>query len=198
MTGTNSFTSRIARGLLAVFGWKLVVEPPTRPKAVIIFYPHTSNWDFFIGIVARSGVALTIHWAGKDSLFSWPLGTLSKSLGGIPLKRGQRANQVAQLAAEFGRRDSFYLAIAPEGTRRRTDAWKSGFYRLALAAKVPLGLAFIDYPRREIGIMGYLTLCGDEAVDLANIRAAYVGRIGKHPDQQGPIVLAATDNRNKT
>lgn len=198
MTGPNSLPSRIARGLLAVFGWKLVVEPPTAPKAVIIFYPHTSNWDFFIGIVARSGVALSIHWAGKDSLFSWPLRSLSKALGGIPIKRGQRANQVAQLTAEFAKHERFYLAIAPEGTRRKTDAWKSGFYRLALAANVPLGLAFIDYPRREIGIMGYLTLCGDEAVDLANIRDAYAGRIGKHPDQQGPIAFAATDNRNKT
>ena len=196
MTGPVSLTSRIARRLLQGFGWKLVVVPPTVAKAVIVFYPHTSNWDFFIGIVARSAVALTIHWAGKDSLFSWPLRALSKSLGGIPIKRGQRANQVAQLAAEFGRRESFYLAIAPEGTRRRTEAWKSGFYRLALAAGVPIGLAFIDYPRREIGILGTLTLCGDEAIDFANIREAYAGRIGKYPDQQGKIALAATDNRN--
>lgn len=191
----------IARRLLAAFGWKLVVEPPTVPKAVIIFYPHTSNWDFVIGILARSAIALPVRFAGKDSLFSWPLGALVKRLGGIPIKRGQRANQVAQLAAEFGKHDSFYLAIAPEGTRRRTDSWHSGFYRLALAVKVPVGLAFIDYPKREIGIMGYLTLSGDEAVDLANISKAYAGRIGKHPDQQGPIclhpALAATDHRNK-
>ncbi len=197
---TQSFSCRIARRLLAAFGWSLVVEPPSSPKAVIVFYPHTSNWDFFIGITAKSAVALDIHWAGKDSLFSWPLATLSKSFGGIPVKRGQRANQVAQLAAEFGKRESFYLAIAPEGTRRRTDVWKSGFYRLALAARVPVGLAFIDYPRREIGIMGYLTLCGDEASDFANIRKAYAGRIGKYPHQQGPICLhpapAASNNRN--
>ncbi len=196
MTRSASFAGKLARRLLGAFGWKLLVQPPAAPKAVIVFYPHTSNWDFVIGILARSAVTLEIHWAGKDSLFSWPMRTLSKSLGGIPLKRGQRANQVAQLAAEFGRRDSFYLAIAPEGTRRRTEAWKSGFYRLALAAGVPIGLAFIDYSRREIGILGYLTLCGDEAIDFANIREAYAGRIGKYPDQQGKIALAATDHRN--
>ena len=170
-------------------------------KAVVIFYPHTSNWDFVVGILARSAIALPVHFAGKDSLFTWPLGALFRSLGGIPIHRGQRANQVAQLAAEFGKHDSFYLAIAPEGTRRRTEAWRSGFYRLALAVQVPIGLAFIDYPRREIGILGYLTLSGDEAADLANIREAYAGRLGRHPDQQGPIclrpALATTDNRNK-
>ena len=142
-----------------------------------------------------------MHFAGKDSLFSWPFGWLFKRLGGIPIKRGERANQVAQLVAEFGKHDRFYLAIAPEGTRRRTDAWRSGFYRLALAAQVPVCLAFIDYPRREIGILGTLALCGDETLDLANIRAAYAGRIGKHPQQQGPIcldpTLAAAETRNK-
>lgn len=201
MTGPASFTGSVARRLLAAFGWKLVVTPPTVPKAVIIFYPHTSNWDFVIGILARSAIALPVHFAGKDSLFHWPFRTLFKRLGGIPINRQQRANQVAQLAAEFGKHDSFYLAIAPEGTRRRTAAWRSGFYRLALAARVPVGLAFIDYPKREIGIMGTLALSGDEAADLAMISEAYAGRIGKHPDQQGPIclhpALATSDNRNK-
>lgn len=201
MTRPASFVGRVARYLLAAFGWKLVYQPPTVPKAVIIFYPHTSNWDFVIGILARSAIALPVHFAGKDSMFVWPFGVLFRGLGGIPVKRGQRANQVAQLAAEFERHDSFYLAIAPEGTRRMTDSWRSGFYRLALAARVPVGLAFIDYPKREIGITGYLTLCDDEAVDLAQIREAYAGRQGKHPGQQGKIALAAAfatmNNRNK-
>lgn len=202
MTASASLTGRFARRLLSAFGWKVSVEPPAVPKAVIIFYPHTSNWDFVIGILAKSTLTFPVRFAGKDSLFSWPTAWLFRRLGGIPVKRGQRANQVAQLAAEFGKHRSFYLAIAPEGTRRLTTGWKSGFYRLALAASVPLGLAFIDYPKREIGVMGYLTLGGDEAVDLANIRAAYIGRIGKHPEQQGPISLlpafAADDHRNKT
>ena len=195
MTLPASLTGRIARRLLAGLGWKLVVEPPNVPKAVVIFYPHTSNWDFVIGILARSAIELPVHFAGKHSLFAWPLGAVFRRLGGIPINRGQRANQVAQLAAEFAKHERFYLAIAPEGTRRRTDSWHSGFYRLALAVRVPVGLAFIDYPKREIGILDYLTLCGDEAVDLAKISEAYAGRLGKHPAQQGKIALAATDKR---
>ncbi len=200
MTRPSSFAGSVAHRLLAAFGWKVVVEPPAAPRVVIIFYPHTSNWDFVVGILAKRTLAFPVHWAGKDSLFGWPFGALFRRLGGIPVKRGQRANQVAQLAAEFEKHERFYLAIAPEGTRRRTEVWRSGFYRLALAARVPVGLAFIDYPKREIGIMAYLTLSGDETNDFANIREAYAGRIGKYPLQQGPIRLqqapVASNHRN--
>ena len=180
----------IARRLLAAFGWKVVYQPPTMLKAVIVFYPHTSNWDFVIGVLARAVINLPVHWAGKDNLFRWPLRALFQRMGGIPVNRRIHTGFVAQMAAEYGRRSRFYLAITPEGTRRLTPFWKSGFYRLALAAKVPLALAFIDYPKREIGIMGYLALSGDEHSDLGRIAEAYVGRLGKYPAQQAPIALA--------
>ena len=190
MTRPTSFVGKMAQRLLAAFGWKLVYQPPAVPKAVIVFYPHTSNWDFVIGIVARAVIDLPVHWAGKDDLFRWPLRTLFTKLGGVPVNRRERTGFVAQMAAEYRRRRRFYLAITPEGTRRRTDFWKSGFYRLALAADVPLGLAFIDYPRREIGILGYLSLSGDEKSDLQRIAARYAGRRGKYPEQEGRIALA--------
>lgn len=187
----------IARGLLAAFGWTVVLAPPGKPKAVVVFYPHTSNWDFVVGILARSALSLPAHFAGKDSLFRWPFGAVFRALGGIPVNRRERTGFVTQMAAEFARRDKFYLAIAPEGTRRLTSGWKSGFYRLALAAGVPLALAFIDYRKREIGIMGYLELCGDEAVDIGRLRGAYAGCSGRRPQMQGPIALLA-DKRDKT
>ncbi|HUW35900.1 MAG TPA: 1-acyl-sn-glycerol-3-phosphate acyltransferase [Rhodocyclaceae bacterium] len=190
MTPPSSFVGRLARRLLAAFGWKLVYQPPAEPKAIIVFYPHTSNWDFVIGIVARAVIGLPVHWAGKDDLYRWPFRVLFKRLGGIPVNRRERTGFVTQMAAEFARRERFYLAITPEGTRRFTSCWKSGFYRLALAAKVPLGLAFIDYPRREIGIMGYLTLSGDEDPDLGRIAASYAGRRGKYPEQEGRIAFS--------
>ena len=190
MTRPTSFVGKMAQRLLAAFGWKLVYQPPAVPKAVIVFYPHTSNWDFVIGIVARAVIDLPVHWAGKDDLFRWPLRTLFTKLGGVPVNRRERTGFVSQMAAEYARRHRFYLAITPEGTRRRTDFWKSGFYRLALAADVPLGLAFIDYPRREIGILGYLTLSGDEKSDLQRIAASYAGRHGKYPEQEGPIAFS--------
>jgi 1-acyl-sn-glycerol-3-phosphate acyltransferase len=176
-----------AAWLLGLFGWTVELVPPPGPKCVLIFYPHTSNWDFVIGIVARTAIWLPVYWAGKDTLFRWPFGGLFRWLGGIPVNRRERTGLTERLAREFAQRKRFYLAIAPEGTRSRTDHWKSGFYRLALAAKVPLALAFIDYPRKEIGIGAYLDLVGDERRDLEAIRRFYADKTGRQPGNQGDI-----------
>lgn len=179
--------SRLCRALLGLFGWRVPLVPPPVPKAVVIFYPHTSNWDFPIGVLARAAVAIPIGFIGKDSLFRPPFGGLFRWLGGIPVNRRERTGFVAALAALFAQRDSLYLAIAPEGTRARGNHWKSGFYRVALAAGVPLGLAFIDYPRREVGILGWLALTGNEAEDLAQLRALYAGKRGRIAENAGDI-----------
>jgi len=173
--------------LLGLFGWRVELVPPAVQKCVVIFYPHTSNWDFVIGIVARTAIWLPVYWAGKDTLFRWPFGGLFRWLGGIPVNRREHTGLTERLAREFAQRKRFYLAIAPEGTRSRTDHWKSGFYRLALAAKVPLALAFIDYPRRQIGIGAYLDLTGDEHRDLEAIRRFYADKTGRQPGNQGDI-----------
>jgi len=192
----SSLTRRLARRLLTLAGWKVMYRAPATKKAVIVFYPHTSNWDFVIGILVRSAIRLPVRFAAKDTLFAWPLGAVFRRLGGIPVNRRERTGFVTQMAAEFRRRDEFYLAITPEGTRRLTPGWKSGFYRLALEAGVPLGLAFIDYARREIGVVDYLTLVGDEEADFQHIRQNYAGRLGRHPAQQAPIALLATEKRD--
>lgn len=179
--------SRLSRILLRLFGWRVVFVPPPGPKAVVIVYPHTSNWDFPIGILARAAIALPVGFVGKHTLFRAPFGGLFRRLGGIPVDRRQRAGFVDALVAAFARSERLYLAIAPEGTRARTDHWKSGFYRVALAARVPVGLAFIDYARREIGVEHWLTLSGDVAADLARMRACYAGRRGRHPGLEGEI-----------
>jgi len=177
----------LAAWVLGLFGWTVEAAPPPGQKCVVIFYPHTSNWDFVIGIVARSAIWLPIQWAGKDTLFRWPLGGVFRWLGGIPVNRRERTGLTARLTQEFAQRKRFYLAITPEGTRSRTDRWKSGFYHLALAAKVPLGLAYIDYPRKRIGVGAYLELTGNEAADLEALRRFYADKTGKHPEHQGEI-----------
>lgn len=182
-----SLRARIAAAVLRLIGWRLAYAPPPGPKAVVVVYPHTSNWDFPIGVLARAAVAIPIGFIGKDSLFRPPFGGLFRWLGGIPVNRRERTGFVAALAALFAQRDSLYLAIAPEGTRARGDHWKSGFYRVALAAGVPLGLAFIDYPRREVGILGWLALTGNEAEDLAQLRALYAGKRGRIAENAGDI-----------
>ena len=179
--------SRLCRSVLGLFGWRVVFVPPPGPKAVVIVYPHTSNWDFPIGILARAVIAIPIGFIGKDTLFRPPFGALFRWLGGIPVNRRESTGLVAALARQFASHDSLYLAIAPEGTRSNVDHLKSGFYRVALAANVPLGLAFIDYARREIGVDVWLDLVGREEEDLARIRAHYVGKRGRKPENEGEI-----------
>lgn len=177
----------IARTLLRLFGWT-VIEPRERPAhAVIVGYPHTSNWDGVVALLSKVALGLPANWVGKDALFRWPIGDLMRHLGGIPVDRSARHGFVAQMAAEFATRPTFLLVIAPEGTRRLTSGWKSGFYRIALAAKVPVALAFVDYSLRQAGILTYLTMTGDPATDIAAIAAHYEGRQGKHPELASPI-----------
>jgi 1-acyl-sn-glycerol-3-phosphate acyltransferase len=179
----------LALRVLRTFGWSVVLAQPVPRRCVVIFYPHTSNWDFPLGLLAKWTVGLPFRWVAKDSLFRTPLRPFFQRWGGIPVDRASPEGFIEQLRREMESHDDFRIAITPEGTRRRTEYWKSGFYRLARAAQVPLVLAFIDYPRRRVGIGGRLDLTGDVAVDMAAIAAFYDGLVGKHPDQMGPIRL---------
>ncbi|MBT9523513.1 MAG: 1-acyl-sn-glycerol-3-phosphate acyltransferase [Dechloromonas sp.] len=177
----------LARGLLKLFGWT-VSEPPARPaRAVLVGYPHTSNWDGVIALFTKLALGLDARWVAKDALFRGPLDWIFRRLGGIPIKRDVRNGFVAEMATQFAANPNFLLVIAPEGTRSLTNGWKSGFYRIALQAKVPVALAFVDYSRREAGILTYLTMTGDPAADIAAIAAHYAGRQGKHPELAAPI-----------
>lgn len=180
---------RFAMWAMRASGWTIRLRQPVPERCVVIFYPHTSNWDTIIGLCAKWVIGLRIHFIGKDTLFRWPLRPLFISWGGIPVNRREPAGFVAAIAREFAQRDEFILALAPEGTRGRTECWKSGFYRIARAANVPLALAFIDYAAREIGVGDYIDLTGDVAADMARIRAFYAGKRGRHPQNQSPICL---------
>jgi 1-acyl-sn-glycerol-3-phosphate acyltransferase len=192
-------SARICAALLRIAGWHLAYRPPPGPKALVLFYPHTSNWDFVLAMLAKGAIGLPLRWAGKDTLFRRPFGAFFRSLGGVPVNRRERTGFVGQMAEEFRRRDSFYLGMAPEGTRSLTQGWKSGFYHLALAADVPLLLAYLDFPTRQIGVCDYLALTGDEAHDMVAIAAVYVGKAGKYPALQSPIRLlsCAADHEPK-
>jgi 1-acyl-sn-glycerol-3-phosphate acyltransferase len=179
--------ARISAALMKLAGWRLVYVPPPGPKSVIIVYPHTSNWDFPVGLLARSVAGIRCHFAAKDTLFRGPFGRWLARVGGIPVNRREATGFVGQLEQAFGRRDEFHVVFTPEGTRSRTEHWKSGFYRLALAARVPLGLGFIDYARREVGIGAWIDLTGDEEADLARIRDFYSGKRGRRHELAGPI-----------
>ncbi len=181
----------VAGMILRLFGWSTVLTPAPGRKTVIIFYPHTSNWDFPLGVLFRAKHQLQVRWAGKDTLFRWPLRGLFIALGGIPINRRIATGVVAQLVAEFARNDDFSICLAPEGTRAKTAQLKSGFYRLAIEANVPVGLAFADYRRKQIGIEHWITLSGDETADLEAIRAGYADKTALYPEKAGVIGFKA-------
>jgi 1-acyl-sn-glycerol-3-phosphate acyltransferase len=176
-------------GILRLCGWRRVLVPLPAPKGIIVVYPHTSNWDFFIGVVYKIGTALPARWVGKHTIFRWPVRRLLVSLGGIPIRRDQRSGLVEAMLAEFAKHERMWLAVTPEGTRSRTEYWKSGFYRIALAGKLPVALGYIDYATRTIGIDTYLTLTGDVAADFARIREFYRDKRGRRPENEGEIRL---------
>ena len=185
--------SRAAFRLLRFFGWHVVLAQPVPRKCVVVFYPHTSNWDFAVGLLAKWATGIDFRWIGKHTLFATPLGPWFVRWGGIPVNRGATAGFVAQVAATYEAQDDFPLVITPEGTRGRTRHWKSGFYRLALAVRAPVGLAFIDRARRRVGIGAWLELAGDEAADLAAMRAFYADKHGWNPRLAGPIRFRSRD-----
>ncbi|HUO19066.1 MAG TPA: 1-acyl-sn-glycerol-3-phosphate acyltransferase [Steroidobacteraceae bacterium] len=175
--------------LLRLLGWRSVLVPPPVPKGIIVVYPHTSNWDFIIGILYKIATGLQVRWLGKDTLFRWPVRRLLVRLGGIPVNRRDPSGFVDALLAEFARSESLWLGMAPEGTRAPTDHWKSGFYRLALAGGLSVGLGYIDYATRTVGLETYVSLTGDPAQDFARIRACYAGKRGLRPGNEGVIRL---------
>ena len=178
-----------ARLVLALSGWKLIEGASIPPKAVLLGYPHTSNWDLLATLVGLAALGIKPRWAGKDTMFRGWRGPIMRSLGGIPVNRRASTGFVGRMAEEIATHDTFLLAIAPEGTRARAEGWKSGFYRIALAARVPVVAGVADYHRKELGILAVLTMTGDEDADMARIEALYHGREGLRPVNKSPIRL---------
>lgn len=184
-----TLAQRGSRLLLRLFGWRCVFVSPPLPKGIVVVYPHTSNWDFIVGILFKIATGFEVRWLGKDTLFRWPVRKLLVRLGGIPVNRSDPAGFVDNLLAEFARSESLWLAVTPEGTRARTNHWKSGFYRIAVAGGLPVGLGYIDYATSTIGVETYMSFVGDPAQDFARIRAFYAGKRGRQPQNEGDIRL---------
>lgn len=178
---------KLARFLLRLFGWELKVAPPPSRKYVLIGAPHTSNWDFVVGLLALWGARIRARWLGKKELFKPPLGLLMRLLGGIPVDRSRRSNLVDQVAEILAREEEIAILITPEGTRGKAPYWRTGFYHMALKAGVPIALGYADFRRKEVGIGAYLWPTGDLRRDFEAIRAFYQDKTGLRPEKQGPI-----------
>jgi len=179
--------SKIAHGLLRLGGWTIVGGLPPVKKAVLIAAPHTSNWDGFWLIVFKIAVGLQLRFFAKHTLFWWPLGNLLAALGAVPVDRAEKKGAVQRALDEFAANDDLYFAMAPEGTRSWKPYWRTGFYRIALGAKVPVMMGFIDYKAKTLGLVKLIELTGDPATDIATIREFYAPIHPRHPKNQGPI-----------
>jgi 1-acyl-sn-glycerol-3-phosphate acyltransferase len=185
--------SRLARWILKMLGWRVDFEGfPTR-QGVAIVYPHTSNWDFPIGMLAKWALGIPAHFWGKDSLFKFPLvGAWMRWVGGIPIDRSSSKGVVGQMVHVFEqhkRNDQLlWLGLAPEGTRSLTPGWRSGFYQLTLGAQVPLALVKLDWGQRRFSVVDFYDLTGDVERDYAHMAQVFQGVKGFHEHQMGPIL----------
>lgn len=187
---------RLALRILTLFGWRMLYRPLPGPRGICVIYPHTSNWDFIVGILGKWALNLPFRWLAKDSLFKIPvLGRWFTAMGGDPVDRSAKTGMIQRQAERMNAADWYWVGITPEGTRGYRPHWKSGFYHLALEAKVPLCLVYIDYPNKILGVRDHVFLTGDQETDLAAIRQGFEGHQGLHPEDAAPIVFADKNQR---
>ena len=186
--------SRLALWCLQRAGWQLDFDGLPARQGVIVVYPHTSNWDFIVGMLAKWSMGIRVTLWGKESLFRIPLfGRWLRWMGGVPVNRNAPGGIVADMVRqmrEARERDEFmWLVVAPEGTRAHGPGWRSGFYRVAVSAQVPLALAHLDFGRRRVGVHSCLQLSGDPDLDFAEIEKRLGSVRGCRPEQAAPIKL---------
>ncbi len=179
----------IAKGLLRLGGWTVVGEKPTFAKAIFIVAPHTSNWDGIWALSYVVSINMKVRFFVKQSAFVFPLSVLLRILGGIPLDRSEPGSAARKAVDAFQEHDSFYFGLAPEGTRSLKSHWKTGFYRIAKGAGVPIVLGFLDYGKRRVGLGPVIDPSDDRSADMARIREFYATITGRRPEKTSPVVF---------
>lgn len=177
----------IGRGALRFLGWRVTGELPPVPRFIAIVAPHTSNWDFVVGVFVMFALDLRIVWLGKDSLFVGPLGALLRALGGRPVKRDVHEGVVAHIAETLMAEPRFILALAPEGTRTRVASWRTGYYRIAEATGAPILPVWLDWSRHEAGLGTLHVATGAIDADVAALQRLYRAEMGRFPSKYGVV-----------
>lgn len=185
----NLFAYFLGRAIIRLSGWKVAGGVPQSQSMVIIAAPHTSNWDLVYLLGAAYSFRLSINWLGKSNLFIPVFGSFMRFLGGISVDRSKRGNMVTQLAERIHASDGLSIVVPPAGTRAYTDHWKSGFYRIALEANIPIVCGYLDYPLKEAGFGLSFYPSGDIQKDMDKIRDFYEAKVGKFPELKSEIKL---------
>ena len=180
-TQPNAVMRLAGSAILKLSGWRIEGSFPDIPKAVVIAAPHTSNWDFIIGIAAKSKLELNIHWLGKHTLFRKPFDRLFRWLGGMPVERNSSRGIVEQTIEIFRKKEQFLLGLSPEGTRKKVNRWKTGFYQIAKGACVPIIPVAFDYSKKIVLIGEPLEASGLTESDFAKLRDFYSTVKGRIP-----------------
>jgi 1-acyl-sn-glycerol-3-phosphate acyltransferase len=181
----------LANLALRAAGWKFETAVPTLAKYVIVAAPHTSNWDGVVMMVMGQALELPMAFMIKDDWLKGPMGPPMRRMGAVAINRSRKTNVVDQMIEELGRRDRLALVIPPEGTRKRAELWRSGFYHIARGAQVPVVPAYVDAPRKRVGMGEPIWLTGDVGADMDQIRAFYAAKkpVGFDANSFGPIRL---------
>lgn len=167
--------------LLKWIGWSKSVTVEIPDKCILCVAPHTSNWDFIIGLIFYKSLGRDPYFLMKKEWFFFPMKYLLRSYGGIPVDRSRKSSVSEQMVKFFKTKKYFQLAVTPEGTRKRTEKWKSGFYYIAMKSEVPITLAYIDYARKIIGIEKIFYPTGDKTRDINEIKQYFKGVTARHP-----------------
>jgi len=181
----NTMLRGLSLGFLKLAGWKVTGQLPANGRTcVLIAAPHTSNWDLPYTLMVAFALRLNIYWMGKEQIFKPPFRSLMMWLGGLPVRRENANNVVAASVLALQSSDGpVQLVVPPEGTRSKVRYWKTGFYYIALGAKVPIVMAFMDYERKISGLGPVFQPSGDIEADMVSIKAFYAPFKGRNPDQ---------------
>jgi len=192
-SGEHAGMRWLARVFMRLRGWSYLGAAPDIPRYIVVGAPHTSNWDFVVVLAATSHFGIDAKVIGKDTLVKGPLGGLMRRLGIIPVRRDTGQGMVEQMAAAFAAADELALVIAPEGTRKSSPYWRSGFYQIAVAANVPLLLTRVDGADRTAELGPLLYPSGDTASDMDIIRHYYAGARGINAGRESTVRLRDED-----
>jgi 1-acyl-sn-glycerol-3-phosphate acyltransferase len=180
-THDYGIVGRFASQAMVRCGWTITGELPQHPKFILAVAPHTSNWDFFVGIAVMFSLHLKVSFLAKGSIFRWPIKSLLTAIGGIGVDRSHSHGVVGQIVEEFKDNEQFILGIAPEGTRSKTTEWRTGFLHIAKQANVPVVPVSFDFIKKEVRFHPAVNITGDIDQELLEFKQVFTDVCAKNP-----------------